>query len=339
MKKAKIPGDVIDLIKCWLTNRSAYVECEGNSSYFFKITRGTVQGSVLGPILFAIFIAPLLNLYNSTMFADDNYIIESANNPEDLKTKIQHNVTQIHKWLRDSGMAVNLAKTEFIIFSPKKENLKLEINVNENNFSAKPHIKVLGVWFDNRFTWSKHIEYAISKLHKVNFGIRRLRTIFEPETLIGIATSLGFSTLYYGAAVWLSKNLHKSNLQNLLRASTNTLKSCFRYGDWNFISFRDIHEITNKATPIMYSNYVQATTLKNIMDHGKPNLVWTKLQFNCRMMNRDQRLYFGNESKGPSGLQNFANRILHASSKLPPGWQSMSKLTFKKIAKKTFLSF
>jgi len=339
MKTAKIPNDVIDLVSCWLSDRSAYVECETKTSFFYRVEKGTVQGSVLGPVLFAIFIAPLLNSFNSTMFADDNYVIETATNINDLKVKIQQKTTSIYKWLCESGMSVNLSKTELIIFSPRKENYKVDICVNNTNFSSIGYMRVLGVWFDNKFTWSKQIEMETQKLTKINFGLRRLRTIFEPEKLLQLATSLGFSKLYYGAPVWLSSNLSKNLLQDLLRASTNTIKSCFRSGDWNQLSFNDIHEIANKATPKMYSEFAQANTIKNIIDSHRPTLLWVKMQNNSREVPRDLRIYFGNESKSPMGRHSFANRIYHVSSKLPPGWENLTKEAFKRLAKTLFLKF
>ena len=53
-----LPRDVIGLIRCWLKNRSFYVETNGITSIFYEINSGTIQGSILGPILYAIYVSP-----------------------------------------------------------------------------------------------------------------------------------------------------------------------------------------------------------------------------------------------------------------------------------------
>jgi len=80
MRMKGLPNDLTSLICDWLTDREAYVEIGGEASTCFKIPDGTVQGSVLGPVLFAIFISPMFDLLQLTSFADDSYINESDHN-------------------------------------------------------------------------------------------------------------------------------------------------------------------------------------------------------------------------------------------------------------------
>ena len=77
--------EFVKIIEEWLTNRKAYVEVEQSSSSFFPIQCGTVQGSVLGPVLFSLFISPIYELEDMISYADDSYIISGE------KTKIQQN--------------------------------------------------------------------------------------------------------------------------------------------------------------------------------------------------------------------------------------------------------
>ena len=70
-----LPKDVIRLIRIWLTDRKQYVEVSGISSVMTDVGSGTVQGSILGPFLYAIFVSPLFDLTNITNFADDNFIV------------------------------------------------------------------------------------------------------------------------------------------------------------------------------------------------------------------------------------------------------------------------
>ena len=70
-----LPSDVVELIKCWLKNRSFYVEVNGLNSMFYDINSGTIQGSILGPILYAIYVSPLFDLTDLSNFADDNFAL------------------------------------------------------------------------------------------------------------------------------------------------------------------------------------------------------------------------------------------------------------------------
>ena len=71
-----LPMDLVKLIEIWLTDRKFYVKLNGQVSGVLDSNDGTIQGSVQGPILYAIFVSPLFDLANLTNFADDNFILE-----------------------------------------------------------------------------------------------------------------------------------------------------------------------------------------------------------------------------------------------------------------------
>ena len=70
-----IPDDIVSLISVWLKNRSFYVMVGDDSSDVHLLDAGIVQGSILGPILYAIFVSPMFDLAKMTLFADDNYLV------------------------------------------------------------------------------------------------------------------------------------------------------------------------------------------------------------------------------------------------------------------------
>ena len=124
-----IPQTIVNLIQNWLTDRSFYVEINGHCSEARRLAHGTIQGSVLGPILFALFVAPLLQREDINIYADDNYVGENGKSLEEVIFKLQIKVKRIANWLADSGLKVNLLKTEFVMFHNKvklKEKSKLK---------------------------------------------------------------------------------------------------------------------------------------------------------------------------------------------------------------------
>ena len=68
-----LPMDLINLIRIWLSDRTYYITAKGSNSFIRLSEIGTIQGSILGPFLYAIYVAPLQDLYAITLFADDNY--------------------------------------------------------------------------------------------------------------------------------------------------------------------------------------------------------------------------------------------------------------------------
>ena len=112
-KRLRIYGfneEFLAILEDWFTNRVAYVECESKSSMIFAMTFGTLQGSVLGPILFALFILPIFEIEDLDAYADDNYVIKIASNLAKLEEQVSRSINTVLKWLHDSGMVVNIPK-------------------------------------------------------------------------------------------------------------------------------------------------------------------------------------------------------------------------------------
>ena len=75
-----LPDDVVRLIETWLRNKLFYVRVNDLNSDFIEINSGSIQGSILGPILYAIFVTPLYNISELSNFADDNFALAQHKN-------------------------------------------------------------------------------------------------------------------------------------------------------------------------------------------------------------------------------------------------------------------
>jgi len=111
-----MPNDLIRILSNWLTDRAAYVEVDGECSEYYLVQEGTVQGSVLGPVLFNLFIRPLLETANSPAYADDSYYYGTSKVKLRALEILQENLGRAIKWITNSGLKVNLEKTEICIF-------------------------------------------------------------------------------------------------------------------------------------------------------------------------------------------------------------------------------
>ena len=143
-----IPKDVTDLLRDWLSNRQSYVEIGGNSSYMKESNSGTVQGSVLGPVLFSIFIRPIYDKEDLTTYAYDNYVIKESGSLLHALKQVESSVQNVANWLKCSGLKVNEAKTEMCVFHRNK-NERVEIELCGQKIKNKTNINILGIRFDS----------------------------------------------------------------------------------------------------------------------------------------------------------------------------------------------
>jgi hypothetical protein len=186
LKRLKImglPSDVIKLISVWLRDRSFYVSVDGSNSITYDSLLGTVQGSILGPVLYAIYVSPLSDIEFLLTFADDDYIPRFDSSIEKLKTDMQVSLLRITKWLRDSGLSVNKNKTELCLFS-RQQMIPVGIILEDAMIMSKSEMNVLGIQFDSGLKWSSQVANAIQKSQKSLNAIKIIRKHFNTSELL-----------------------------------------------------------------------------------------------------------------------------------------------------------
>ena len=162
LKIVGLPTDVINLIRIWLTDRTYYVTTKGTNSFIRLSEVGTIQGSILGPFLYAIYVAPIQDIFAITMFADDNFPMESNSNLAALIHEFEKKLRLISKWLKDSGLKINENKTELCLFH-RNDHAPITISINGIIVKSKSSINVLGVQFDSKLSWNDQVNKAINK--------------------------------------------------------------------------------------------------------------------------------------------------------------------------------
>ena len=102
-----IPDVIVSIISVWPKNISFYVMVVDESLDVHLLDAGTVQGSILGPILYAIFVSPMFDLAKMTLFADDNYLVCWNRTVQELIDDTTKTIELVIKWLHQSGLKVN----------------------------------------------------------------------------------------------------------------------------------------------------------------------------------------------------------------------------------------
>jgi hypothetical protein len=219
------------LVESYLTNRKQFVKTDVEAMSSQKaVNIGVPQGSILGPLLFLIFINDLTNCTPSIdciLFADDTNIFST-----DIQ-QLQNDLNNIDQWCLANRLILNSSKTLHVMFKdPKKyidPNSKLKIN--ENFLSIQEHTKFLGVILDSNISFKKHIQHLNRKLNVTLLIMRHVRRFLDDKTMIDIYYTFFYPHLIYGIEFWghgstgdLNKILvlQKKALRIILCAKPNT---------------------------------------------------------------------------------------------------------------------
>ena len=162
-----IRGTALKWFKSYLSNRKQYVFHNGESSTLGDITCGVPQGSVLGPLLFLLYINDLPNISKVLefyLFADDTNIYCEAKTLQELQFIVNRELKELRTWLIVNRLSLNIDKTNFVIFHPynKPVKQKITLKLHKNAISEKESVKYLGIMIDSTLTWKTHID-KISK--------------------------------------------------------------------------------------------------------------------------------------------------------------------------------
>ena len=202
-----IRGNILKWFESYLSNRKQFVFYNGVSSDIASFTCGVPQGSVLGPLLFLIYINDLPNISSKLsffLFADDTNIYYESNNLIELEKTINKELKLLSLWLNLNRLALNVSKTNFVIFrSPKKPlNHNVVLIMNRKAIDQKDHVKYLGVLMDQHLSWKYQISNVSKKISRGTGILAKLKGNMNRDLLVNIYYCLVFSYLSYGVEAW-----------------------------------------------------------------------------------------------------------------------------------------
>ena len=166
-----------------------YVSINNIPSDLLKVNFGVPQGSVLGPLLFLVYINDLHNSIRFSSpfhFADDTGLLNIQDSMHAINKTLNKDLRELSFWLNANKIALNVAKTEIILFKTSNKNhyADLKIKLYRKRIHASPYVKYLGVFIDENLYWKIHINKISTKLIKGNAMLSKLRHFVNKDILL-----------------------------------------------------------------------------------------------------------------------------------------------------------
>ena len=202
-----IRTNILAWFESYLKERKQFVFFNGKSSDILNISCGVPQGSVLVPLLFLIYINDLPNIsskLNFFLFADDTNLYYESDDLMELEKTMNKELKQLSLWLNVNRLALNIGKTNFIVFRGKKKpcNHNVTLLMNKKAIEQKPYVKYLGLLIDEHLNWREQISTTTKKISRSVGIICKLRSCLNSSLLLTLYYSLVYSHLTYGIHAW-----------------------------------------------------------------------------------------------------------------------------------------
>ena len=174
-----IKGNLLKWFESYLTNRKQYIQIDKETKIALQdVTCGAPQGSILGPLLFLIYVNDLQyapNLIEPIMFADDTNLFYAERDKNFFFQMVNNELQKIFQWFISSKLSINLSKTKYFFFQKpsKRGDIPLALSklyIGNYQIQRCESIKFLGVFLDENLTWKEHIKHIENKVAK-NIGI------------------------------------------------------------------------------------------------------------------------------------------------------------------------
>ena len=203
-----LPTILLRWFSNYLLNRQQRVILNGSTSTWLPVKSGVPQGSILGPLLFLIYIndlcaVPLSSGTKLMMFADDIMLYKPISSPHNI-TNFQDDVNLVYAWVSNNHLSININKTKFMLISRRRGRLhSFPLYLSNTLIEKVHHFKYLGVWISDDLSWSKHVETICCKARRLlGYTFRTFSPYCDQASIIAIYKSQVLPVLEYACAVW-----------------------------------------------------------------------------------------------------------------------------------------
>ena len=212
LKYYGLKGPTLNLFQSYLSNRKQYTEIEDTTSTILPIQVGVPQGSILGPILFIIYVNDLpqcSNKFDFIMYADDTTLSSTIDSFSDINSNasadslINAEIGKVIEWLKINKLSLNKNKCKYMTFHmPKKQIQHLTLKIDGINIEKVEEFNFLGLTMDTNLKWKKHTDKISNKCSKITGVLDRLKLLFPQEIKCLLYNSLIVPHINYCITAW-----------------------------------------------------------------------------------------------------------------------------------------
>jgi len=246
-----IRGTANKWFRSYLTGRSQKVFANNTYSNVLPVNVGVPQGSVLGPLLFLIYVNDIANVLpnnNLRLFADDTNVFIKGNDINTLQVESKTALDKLYGWFTANQLSLNVSKTCFTLFSKKMDPNNIQINLGNTNIPCVNDTKYLGVYLDKDLNFNTHISYVKTKLTKLTSIFHYISQFLDHNDVRRVYFAYIFPYIKYGIEIY--GMCSKSNLKVIQGVQNKLLKiacQCDRYYSPSLLhkqlSIFSIHEL------------------------------------------------------------------------------------------------
>ena len=356
LENSGVRGTPLSLLSSYLSNRYQYTYVNDSESQKALVKYGVPQGSVLGPLLFLLYISDMINSYKEDgcefiFYADDTnlFVIDISRDRAIKKANIILKI--MNDYMQSNMLHINLKKCCFIHFEPqtRKQNLESShdsspdenlIIINDHVIKEVTEAKFLGVTIDSKLSWIPHINNLHKKLKSASGIIRKIRHYIPKAQHKSIYHTLFESHMTYGISVW--GGIAKTHLDKLFRTQKHCIRLLFGDSESYLSKFNktaamtqmdggmtsDVAFYCKEHTKPLFEQYGILTVhniykyhtsleMLKILKHRTPILMYEKFKLSKR--NNENRII----------LESYSNQFLFNGSQI---WNSAMKAIAPNLA-------
>ena len=220
----------LDWIKNYLFNRTQQTLVNGAVSESLPVQYGVPQGSVLGPLLFLVYVndmSQILTHVNHCLYADDTVLYISGKEIREMVELLQEDLGTYSNWCSKNFLTLNVKKTKYVIFGTSQRTKSInncELYLNGAKLFREPYYKYLGITLDSHLSYKQHIDQCAKIVSHKIYLLTKIRRFVSEDTATFIFKSMIAPILDYGDIIFMGST--SNNLMKLQRLQNRALRVC-----------------------------------------------------------------------------------------------------------------